>query len=60
MILFSILVMFMFIEGLTVFSQCFFNVYSKYSWTFDVEYDPSDNSNSSFHGEAEILNLLFL
>ena len=26
----------------------------------DTEYDPSDNSNSSFHAGADILNLLFL
>ena len=25
-----------------------------------IEYDPSGNSNSSFHVGAEILNLLFL
>ena len=26
----------------------------------DVEYDPSGNSNSTFHVVADILNLLFL
>ena len=26
----------------------------------DIEYDPSGNSNSSFHFRADILNLLFL
>ena len=31
-----------------------------YSWISDTEYDPSGNSNSSFHVEADILNTLFL
>ena len=26
----------------------------------EIEYDPSGNSNSSFHVRADILNLLFL
>ena len=39
---------------------CFFNIYGKYSWISDIEYDPSDNSNSSFYVGAVILNLFFL
>ena len=38
----------------------FFNTYSKYSWTSDTEYYPSANSNSSFHAQTNILELLFL
>ena len=30
------------------------------SWIFVTKYDPSGNSNLSFHAEADILNLLFL
>ena len=26
----------------------------------DIEYDPSGNSDSSFHGEADIFNLFLL
>ena len=33
-----------------------FNIYSK----SDIEYDPSGNSNLSFHVGVDILNLLFL
>ena len=35
----------------------FFNTYSKYSGISDTEYDPSGNSNSSFHVGADILTL---
>ena len=46
MILFSILFTYILIEGLTALS--------------DSEYDPSGNSDSSFHSWADFLNLLFL
>ena len=36
------------------------NIYSKYSWIFDVEYDPSDNSNSSLYVGTGILNVLLI
>ena len=32
----------------------------KKAWISNTEYDPSDNSNSSFHAGADISNLLFL
>ena len=38
----------------------FLNIYSKESCISDIEYYPSDNSNTSFHILAEILYLLFL
>ena len=59
-ILFSILFMDIFVDRLTVFSPCFFNIYSKKSWISDIEVDPSGNSNSAFHVGADVLNLLFL
>ena len=31
----------------------FFNIFSKYSWVSDAEYDPLGNSNSSFHAGAD-------
>ena len=37
----------------------FLNIYPKYSRISDIEYDPSGNSNSSFQGGADILDLLF-
>ena len=43
-----------------MFSPCFFKIYSKYSWIFDTEHDPSGNSNLSFHVGADNLNLLLL
>ena len=35
-------------------------IYSQMSWISDAEYEPSGNSNSSFHVEVDILKLLFL
>ena len=37
-----------------------FNFKRDYIFYFDIEYDPSGNSNSSFHVRADILDLLFL
>ena len=47
-------------EGLAVFSPCFLGLYSQSFGISDTEYDPSDNSNSSFRVTAAILNILFL
>ena len=55
MIFFSSLYTYFVIEGLSVFSLCFLRY-----CIYDIEYDPSCNSNSSFHVRADILNLLFL
>ena len=38
----------------------FLIMYSKFSWMFEIEYDPSGKSNSSFQVGAEILIVLFL
>ena len=59
-ILFSILFTYIFTDGLSIFSPYFFKIYSKQSLIFDTEYDPSGNSNLSFHVWADILNLLLL
>ena len=48
------------IEGLLVTPSCFLKIYLKKPWISDTEYDPSGNSNSSFHAWADILNLLIL
>ena len=56
MTLFSILFTYICTESLSVFSLCFF----KMPWISDTEYDPSGNSNLSFHVRADILNLLLL
>ena len=37
----------------------FLKIYLKQSWISDTEYDQSDNSSSSLHVGADILNLLF-
>ena len=42
------------IKGLSVLSPCFLR------YIQNSEYDPSGNSNSSFHVRADILNSLFL
>ena len=56
MILFYILFI-----GLTgFFSACFSNKYSKYSWIFDIPYELSSNSNSSFDAGAEIFKRIIL
>ena len=31
-----------------------------WSWIYDIEHDPSGNSNSSFHVGDDILNLSYL
>ena len=59
-ILSSGLLMYIFSEGLPVFFPCFIKIYSKQFWIFDTEYDPSGNSDSSFYGRVDFLNLLFL
>ena len=35
-------------------------MFFKISWVADIEFDPSGNSNLSFHAGADILNLLLL
>ena len=55
----SSFVMYILIEGLSV-AVSFLKTYLKLSWIFGTEYDPSGNSNSSFHAGADILNLLSL
>ena len=42
------------------FHYFFFKIYSKESWIANVEYDPSFNSNLSFHVPGDILNSLLL
>ena len=53
-ILFSILLTYICIEGLSIFSLYFFKIYPKQSSIFYTEYDPSVNSNSSFHVGAYV------
>ena len=52
-ILFSILFTYIFTDGLSIFSPCFFKIYSKKSWIFAIEYDPFGNLNLSFHVGAD-------
>ena len=52
-ILFSILFTYIFTNGLSIFSPCFFKIYSKKSWIFAIEYDPFGNLNLSFHVGAD-------
>ena len=58
LILFSISSTYIYTDGSSISSPCFFKIYSKkmYSWIFD----PSGNSNSSYYVGADILNLLLL
>ena len=58
-ILFSCLFINIYTGGLRDSVSCFLLIYPKLSWISDTEYDPSGNSNLSFDGGAEILNLLF-
>ena len=58
--LFSILFIYICTDGLSVFSPCFFKIYSKYSWIFDTDYNQSGKSKLSFHVGADIINLLLL
>ena len=53
--IFSILFVYHYWE-LSVFSPCFLNICSKYSWISDTEYYPSGNLNSSVHVEADTKN----
>ena len=48
-ILSSTLFTYIFTDGLSIFSPCFSKIYSKQSWISGTEYDPSGNSNLSFH-----------
>ena len=57
-ILFSLLFTYILIEEISITVSCFLMIYSKESWLSDAEYDPSDNSNSSFHVWAYIINLI--
>ena len=59
-ILFSILFIYILIDGLSKFSPCFLRIYSKESWISDIKYDLSGNSNTSFYVGADTLNLLLL
>ena len=60
-ILFSILLIYIFTDGLSIFPPCFYLCsYSKWSWMPDTEYDPLGSSNLSFHVGTDILNLLLL
>ena len=58
-ILISIFFTYILIEGFSVAASSFFKIYPKKSWISGTEYDPSGNSNFSFHFGADILNLLF-
>ena len=62
MILFSVLFMYILIEGLPAFSTCFFK-YAQNILEYKIQniwYDPSVSSNLSLHVRPDILNLLFL
>ena len=50
-ILFCIWFTYILIKGLSVTALCFW-----WSWISDSEYDPSDNSDSSFHVGAHLVN----
>ena len=58
--LFSVLFTYIFIEKLLATFLCFLRVFSKYCGIPDTEFDPSGNSNFSFHVGVGLLNLLFL
>ena len=58
-ILFSVLFTNALIGGLPVSALYFLMVYSEKYWISDPEYEPSGNSNLSFHVGVNILNLLF-
>ena len=58
-ILFSILLTYILIDGILIFSSCFLK-YTQNNLESDTEYDPSGNSNVSFHVGTHILNSLLL
>ena len=58
--LFSVLLIYVFIGGLSANFSYFLIVYSKWSWLPETEYDPPGNSNLSFHVGTVNLNFSFL
>ena len=60
LILFSMLFTYICTDGLSLFFPCFFENVFKIILNIWKDYNPSGNSDLSFHVSADILNLLLL